>query len=209
MSDIEGYITEHCSAVPENLNRLYRQTYLTRLYPHMCCEPAQGRLLKMLVQMVAPRRILELGAFSGYSTLCLAEGAPEDAEVHTVEINDEYEDALRQAYEQSPYGGKVRLHIGDAMKVVPAISSAPWDLIYIDANKRDYTRYYELVKPLLRVGGYILADNTLWGGKVYDESAHDAQTEGIRRFNDLVAADEEVEQVIIPIRDGLTIIRKL
>ena len=176
----------------------------------MCCEPVQGRLLKMLTEMTAPRRILELGTFSGYSTLCFAEGMPSDAVIHTVEIDDEAEDGLRGVFDASPWGDRIVLHIGDALSVVPEISTEPWDLVYIDANKRCYVDYYNMVKPLVRLGGYIFADNTLWSGKVLDiETNHDAQTRGVDDFNRLVAADADVEKVMIPVRDGLTIIRKI
>lgn len=192
---------------PAPLASLYRHTYLTRLYPHMCCEPLQGRLLVMLTRMIRPRRILELGTFSGYSTLCFAEGMPDDALLHTVEIDDEAEDSLRALFAASPRAGSIRLHIGDALRVVPEISDAPWDLVYIDANKRSYTDYYRMVKPLVPSGGYILADNTLWGGKAAADG-HDAQSRGIVEFNEFVAADPEVDRILLPLWDGLTIIRK-
>lgn len=207
---LEEYATEHSDRQPEQLARLYRHTYLTRLYPHMCCEPLQGRLLKMLAGMCGARRLLELGTFSGYSTLCLAEGMPAGARLHTVEIDDEAEDELRELFDQSPRRADITLHIGDALDVVPRITAEPWDLVFIDANKRLYTRYYEMILPLVRSGGYILVDNTLWGGKVLDDPEHaDAQTRGIDEFNRMLAADRRVEKVIIPVRDGLTIIHKL
>lgn len=205
----EEYIIAHSSPEPGQLAELYRDTYLRRLYPHMCCEPLQGRLLVMLTRMIAPRRILELGSFSGYSTLCFAEGMPDGAEIHTVEIDDEAADGLRAAFGRSPRAADIHLHIGDALEVVPHLGGEPWDLVYIDANKRSYSEYYGMTKALTRPGGYILADNTLWADYVLDPSRHDAQTEGIRRFNDLVAADPTVEKVMLPIYDGITIIRKM
>lgn len=204
----ENYIVAHSSAEPADLKTLYRNTYINRLYPHMCCEPLQGRLLVMLTQMIAPRRILELGTFSGYSTLCFAEGMPEGAEIHTLEIDDEAETSLRATFEASPRSEQIHLHIGDALRLIPEISSEPWDMVYIDANKRIYTEYYEMVKPIVRPGGYILADNTMWADYVLDPSRKDAQTEGIRKFNDTVAADDTVDKVILPLYDGLTLIRK-
>lgn len=208
-NDIDSYVTAHSDAQPPGLARLYRHTHLTRLYPRMCCEPVQGRLLKMLTRMVAPKRILELGTFSGYSTLCFAEGMPEGAEIHTVEIDDEAAPELKQLFAASERGLDIHLHVGDALEVVPGISDSPWDMVYIDANKRHYVEYYEMLKPLVRAGGYILADNTLWSGKVTDMDANtDPQTVGVDRFNKLVAADADVEKVMIPLRDGLTIIRK-
>lgn len=208
MTDIDEYVTRYSDQQPPELERLYRHTHLTRLYPRMCCEPVQGRLLKMLTTMIRPMRILELGTFSGYSTLCFAEGMPEGAEIHTVEIDDEAEPELRAVFDASDRAANIHLHIGDALQIVPQISSQPWDLVYIDANKRHYCEYYQLLKPLTKSGGYILADNTLWSGKVLEpEANHDPQTRGVDAFNRLVAEDADVEKVIIPLRDGLTLIR--
>jgi len=205
----EQYLLAHSSPEPPALAALYRHTHLTRLYPRMCCEPLQGRLLVMLTGMIRPRRILELGTFSGYSALCFAEGMPEGAELHTVEIDDEAEDALRATFDASPRADDIHLHIGDAMQIVPEISSEPWDLVYIDANKRSYPDYLALVKPLVAPGGYIMADNTIWSDFVLDTAhRHDPQTLGISAFNDAVAADSDLECVMLPLYDGLTIIRK-
>ena len=208
--EIDEYISSHIDAEPPELHRLWRRTHLTRLYPRMCSGHAQGRLLAMLTRMIRPRRILELGTFTGYSALCFAEAMPDGARLHTVEINDEYADDLRELFASSPRGADIVLHIGDAEDVVPALASeGPFDLVFIDANKRRYAACYRAVLPLTAPGGYIIADNTLWGEKVTDDAhAHDAQTLGIREFNDLVAADTTVEKVIIPLRDGMTIIRK-
>lgn len=205
-SDLTDYIEAHISAEPPRLQKLYRDTYLHRLYPRMCAGHVQGRLLKMLTAMVAPHRVLELGTFSGYSALCIAEGMTPDGEVHTIEIDDESADSLRALFADAP-GAPITLHIGDALQVIPSLPGE-WDMVYIDANKRHYTEYYELLLPRVRQGGFILADNTLWAGKVASVS-HDAQTLGIERFNDLVARDPRVETAIIPIRDGLTLLRKL
>lgn len=207
---IDEYITAHSSPQPPELERIYRDTYLQRLYPHMCCEPVQGRLLKMLTAMIAPKRILELGTFSAYSTLCFAEGMPDGATIDTVEIDDEAEDFIRRSISLSPRASDIHLHIGDALEVVPRIApEGGWDMVFIDANKRLYSRYYYMIKPMVPSGGYIIADNTLWAGKVCDTNTNtDAQTIGIDAFNKLVAVDPEVEKVMIPLRDGLTIIRK-
>ncbi len=208
--DLDEYITLHSDRQPQHLAQLYRETHLHRLYSRMCCEPAQGRLLKMLTRMIAPKRILELGTFSGYSTLCFAEGMPEGAEVHSVEIDDEAEDSILAAFNKTPWADRIHLHIGDAMEIVPKISHTPWDMVFIDANKRQYSDYYNMIKPLVRPGGYIIADNTLWSGKVLETAApNDIQTIELQKFNELVANDTEVEKVIIPVRDGLTIIHKL
>lgn len=204
---MEEYIAAHIDPEPEALHALYRRTYLTRLYPRMCSGHIQGRILKMLTEMLRPRLILELGTFSGYSALCFAEGMPADAELHTIEIDDEAEGPIRQAFDASPWADRIHLHIGDAIEVVPALGHDDWELVFIDANKRNYADYYRLLRPLMAPGGYIIADNTLWDGKITDPGAHDPQTLGIRAFNDLVAADSSVEKIILPLRDGLTIIR--
>lgn len=204
---LDDYIAAHCDAEPPLLHRLWRATQLHTTYPHMASGHVQGRLLRMIVALTQPRRVLELGTFSGYSTLCLAEALPEGAELHTVEVNDEQEDFTRPWIEQSPRAECIHLHIGDALQVVPQLGGA-WDLVYIDADKRHYADYYRMVLPRLRPGGCILADNTLWDGHIVDPLRHDAQTEGMRAFNDLVANDSSVEKVIVPVRDGLTIIRK-
>lgn len=206
---LDDYISAHISAEPQLLADTYRYTYLNHLYPRMCSGHVQGRMLKMLTSMLSPRRVLELGAFTGYSTLCIAEGMPADGELHTVEIDDEMEDELLERFARSEAASRIHLHIGDALDVVPALG-ADWDMVFIDANKRHYCEYFEMLLPLVKSGGYILADNTLWGGKVIETPAPtDPQSRGIMRFNDLVARDPRVETAIIPIRDGLTILRKL
>lgn len=206
---LNDYILNHIDAEPEHLYRLERDTHLRLLYSRMCSGHLQGRLLKMLVRMAKPERILELGTFSGYSAQCLAEGLlSADAQVHTIEIEDELEDFLRQHFADSPVGHRIHLHIGDASKILPQLNLM-FDLVFIDANKRHYPQYYELVLPWLTPGGFIIADNTLWDGKVAEPHAKiDPQTEGILSFNQMVAADPRVEKVIIPVRDGLTIIYK-
>lgn len=205
----EDYILAHTTRPSDTLGRLYRDTHLKRLYPRMCCEPLQGRLLAMLTSMIRPRRILELGTFSGYSALCFAEAMPEGCQLHTVEIDDEAAPAISELFAASARADDIHLHIGDALNLIEPLSTEPWDLVYIDANKRHYVDYYRLVKPHINHGGYILADNTLWSDAVLDPSRHDAQTEGIRAFNDMVAADSDVEVLILPLYDGLSIIRVL
>lgn len=206
---LNDYILNHIDAEPEHLYRLERDTHLRLLYSRMCSGHLQGRLLKMLVRMAKPERILELGTFSGYSAQCLAEGLlSDDAQVHTIEIEDELEDFLRQHFADSPVGHRIHLHIGDASQILPQLNLM-FDLVFIDANKRHYPQYYELVLPWLTPGGFIIADNTLWDGKVAElHTKIDPQTEGILSFNQMVAADPRVEKVIIPVRDGLTIIYK-
>ena len=203
----EDYILSHISPEPEHLQRLYRHTHLTHLYPRMCSGHLQGRLLSMLVSMIRPRRVLELGTFTGYSALCLAETLPEGGEVHTVELDDEMEEELEALFASSPGGDRVKLHIGDAMQVIPTLDE-DWDLVYIDANKRDYTAYLDLLLPRLRPGSFIIADNTLWDGKVFDTAAnHDPPTLGLDAFNTFVASHPRLSSVILPLRDGLTLIR--
>ena len=203
---LEEYILGHIDPEPDHLKKLNRDTHVTCLYANMCSGHLQGRLLKMLTRMIKPQRVLELGTFTGYSALCLAEGMEEGTEIHTIEINDELEEFILSHIDESPCGGRIHLHIGDASELLPAIGGE-WDLVFIDANKRRYTEYYEAVMPHVRQGGFIIADNTLWYGKVTDGS-HDAQTAGILEFNDHVASDPRVEKVMIPLRDGLTIIYK-
>ena len=169
----------------------------------------QGRLLKMLVRMIRPRNILEVGTFSGYSALCMAEGLEEDGMVYTFEINDEQEDFTQPWIEGSPYANKVRFMIGNAITEAPKLGIT-FDMAFIDGDKRTYCETYEMTLSVLRVGGFILADNTLWDGHVVDSAyGHDQQTRGIENFNDYVACDPRVERVILPLRDGLTLIRKL
>jgi len=204
---LDDYIAAHIDAEPSALHSLWRRTHLRHVYPRMCSGHTQGRLLAMLAAIAQPRRVIELGTFTGYSALCLAENLPEDAEVHTVEIDDEMEPELSELFAAPHPGASVRLHIGDAMDIIPTLP-APWDMAFIDANKRSYCEYYRMVLPLVRKGGFIIADNTLWYGKMTDGSAHDAQTLGIMEFNKMVGADASVEKVILPLRDGLTIIWK-
>ena len=208
--DLEEYILSHIDVEPEALARIDHDTHVQNYYWHMCSGHLQGRLIKMLTCMIRPRRVLELGTFSGYSALCLAEGLPDDeCRVDTIEINDEQEDFIREHLALSPHGKRVTLHIGDARDIVPQLD-ARFDLVFIDANKRQYVEYYDLVMDYLNDGGFIIADNTLWAGKVVDPKAQrEAQTRGIMAFNDHVKADPRVEVVIIPVRDGLTLIRKL
>ncbi|MCM1163139.1 MAG: O-methyltransferase [Muribaculaceae bacterium] len=203
----DEYILDHISPEPPHLERLYRHTHLTCLYPRMCSGHHQGRVLAMLTAMIKPRRVLELGAFTGYSALCLAENLEEDAQVHTVEIDDEMADSLTELFATSPGGDKITLHIGDALSVVPSLPGG-WDMVYIDANKRDYTAYLDMLLPLMNPGGFILADNTLWDDKVLDTTLHhDAQTLGLDAFNTLVASHPRLSTVILPLRDGLTLMQ--
>lgn len=211
---LDDYIAAHIDPEPPHLALLARRSNLSLVNGRMVSGHLQGRLLRMLTRLAAPRRVLELGTFSGYSALCIAEGLSGDATIDSVEANDELEDFLRREALPLPGGERIRLHIGDACDVMRALASAPgfepYDMVFIDADKREYPEYYELVCGMVRPGALIIADNTLWDGHVVDPAYdRDAQTLGIRRFNDIVAADARAERVIIPLRDGLTVIRRL
>ena len=206
--DIEKYVLAHSEPEGDYLYRLYRATNIHTIHGRMASGHLQGRLLKMLVSMIRPKNILEVGTFSGYSAICMAEGLDEGGKVWTFEINDEMEDFTRPWIENSPVADKIDFRIGDANIEAPKLG-VTFDLAFVDGDKRTYVETYEMVLRLLRPGGYIIADNTLWDGHVTDPAYdHDHQTQGIRRFNDHVAADNRVEQVIVPVRDGLTLIRK-
>lgn len=209
-TELQEYIESHIDPQPPHLARLERLTNLHLHNGRMCSGHLQGRLLKMLVAMIRPRRVLELGTFSGYSALCIAEALEPGCTVDTIEADDELEDFIRDALSAAPEGDRVELHIGDALETMRQWGGETFDLIFIDADKRQYTAYYESALPLLRPGGFIIADNTLWDGHVVDPARErDPQTRGIREFNRHVAADTRVEKVILPLRDGLTLIRKL
>jgi len=211
------YLLSHIDPEPEYLYRLWRATNIELLNGRMASGHLQGRLLKMLVEMIRPHRILEVGTFSGYSALCMAEGLEacaipltDDGEgrVYSFEINDEIEDFTRHWISGSPVGHRVQLFIGDAISEAPRLGMT-FDMAFIDGDKRTYVEAYEAILPLLHAGAFLLADNTLWDGHVVDPAyGHDQQTLGIGRFNDHVAHDQRVEKVILPLRDGLTLIRK-
>ena len=204
---LDEYILQHIDAEGDYLHALWRDTQLRLSYGQMASGHLQGRVLKMLIEMAKPQKVLELGTFSGYATLCMAEGLQEGAEIHTFEVFDENEDFLRKWFEGSAYKDKITLHIGDALQLVPQMKER-WDFAFIDADKREYVAYYEMLLPLMNPGGFIVADNTLWYGHVLEEAREsDMQTKGVQAFNDLVASDARVEKVILPLRDGLTIIR--
>lgn len=206
---IDEYILQHIDEESDYLKALYRDTHVKLLYPRMASGHLQGRMLKMFVSMIRPRRVLEIGTYSGYSALCIAEGLPEGGMLHTIEINDEQEDFTRPWLEGSDYADKIKFYIGDALELVPRLDLT-FDLAFIDGDKRKYADYYEMVLARLSDGGYIIADNTLWDGHVLEKHPHasDRQTICIKEFNDFVARDGRVEKVILPLRDGLTIIRK-
>lgn len=206
--DLENYITAHTEQEPDYLRTIFRNTNIRLLNPRMQSGHYQGRLLKMFTRIVAPRNVLEIGTFSGYATLCLAEGLPDGAHIDTVEIDDELEDFIVQNLNLSPLADRITLHIGDALQIVPSLGKV-FDLVFVDGNKRHYRQYLDMVLPLLSERGVVLADNTLWSGKVLDTPAgNDYQTQSIIDFNRYVASRSDIEQIILPVRDGLTIIRK-
>ena len=205
---LEDYILAHTEPEPDYLYRLWRATNIHTIHGRMASGHLQGRLLKMLVQMIRPERILEVGTFSGYSAISMAEGLTGDGHLYTFEINDEMEDFTRPWIEGSPVADRITFIIGDALTEAPKLGLM-FDMAFIDGDKRTYRACYEMVMSLLKPGGFILADNTLWDGHVVDHAYdHDRQTQGIETFNDYIAVDARVEQVILPLRDGLTLIRK-
>lgn len=206
-ASIEEYVLSHIDKEPEVLSWLTRETHLRTLKPRMLSGHLQGRMLKMFCSMMSAKRILEIGTFTGYSALCMAEALPEDGELHTLEINDEMEEFLDEVFEKSGMSDKIHLHIGDASAIIPGLDGL-FDVVFMDGNKRHYSEYFDVVFPKLRLGGLLIADNTLWDGHVLEDSK-DAQTVGIQKFNDKVFSDERVERVIVPVRDGMTLIRKI
>lgn len=206
-ADIEKYIEEHSEQEPEVLARLSRATHQKILRPRMLSGNLQGQLLKMLCRMNHARRVLELGTFTGYAAISMAMGLEEDGVVHTVDINDEIEEFTREYIDRSGLSDRIVFHIGDACEIIPQLDEM-FDLVFIDADKRQYADYYRLVFDKVRPGGIIVADDVLWEGKVLDEASRDAQTRGILDFNALVQADGRVENLLLPIRHGLMLIRK-
>ena len=221
---LSEYIEQHSSPESTVLQQITRSTHLEVINPRMLSGHVQGRVLSMLSQMIRPKRILELGTFTGYSALCLAEGLTEDGRLITLEHNDEMENSIRRNFALSPLGEKIELVIGDAKEVLENFElriknfelgtvsdrGEQFDLVFIDADKKEYCDYLDLVLPLVREGGWILADNTLWDGHIVDPAYDkDKQTVALRAFNDKVAQDERLEKVILPLRDGLTIIQKI
>lgn len=205
---LDDYIEMHTSPADETLRFIEHDTSVNVLNPHMLSGAVQGRLLAFLSRMIQPKRILELGTFTGYSALCLAEGLTPDGRLITLEHNDELEDIIRRNLSLSPLGAKIDLKMGDALATLATMQDQRFDLCFIDADKREYCAYLDAVLPLMQPHGWILADNTLWDGHVVDPNyAKDKQTLGLRAFNNKVSEDERLEQVILPLRDGLTIIR--
>jgi len=209
MDSIEEYIIEHIDEEPGLLKQIYREAHLKLLHGGMSSGHLQGRLLKMLAQMIRPSRVLEIGTYTGYSALCIAEGLEDNASLETIEIDDEMEDIIRDNFSRSSFSDRIKLIIGDANEVVLNYDDSTFDLVFMDGNKRDYLQLYERILPKIKQGGFIIADNTLWHGKVLEEpKSNDWQTKGILEFNDHLKGDNRVEKVILAVRDGLTLIRK-
>ena len=206
---IDAYMAAHSDAEPDYLALVNRAAHVHTINPRMLSGHFQGRILKMLVRMIQPQRVLEIGTFVGYSALCMAAGLPTGGHVNSIEIDDELEEFIREQLAKSPFEERITLHIGDAVQVIPQLDTT-FDLVFIDADKRLYRDYYELVLPRLKSGGFILADNTLWDGKVLIDKpeSNDYQTIAIKAFNDFIATDNRIEKVILPLRDGLTLIMK-
>ncbi len=207
--DLQEYIEQHTSPEPDYLRIITRSTYQKTVNPRMLSGHLEGRFLSMLSKIVRPQHILELGTFTGYSALCLAEGLPPDGRLDTIEKNDELETTIRQHFSLSPLGEKIHLHIGDAETIIPTLHDT-YDIIFMDADKRAYSTYYDLCLPLLSPNGIMIIDNTLWDGHIIDPAYDkDKQTAALRIFNDKIAQDDRVEQVLLPLRDGVTLVRRL
>jgi predicted O-methyltransferase YrrM len=212
MSDqvlIDQYILTHVSPEWDCLYELERETHLKVLGSRMLSGPLQGRILSMISCMIKPRYVLEIGTFTGYSALCLAKGLANGGQLHTIEIDDQLETIAQKYFLKSGMADRIFQHIGDARQIIPSINH-PFDLVFIDADKREYCEYYKLVFDMIPIGGFLLADNVLWNGKVVDPLAADEeQTIGILNFNDLVQNDPRVQNVILPVRDGIMMVQKV
>ncbi len=212
MDALEKYIHDHISPEEDLLHELERETYLRIINPRMISGHVQGKLLEMLVRMHRPQRVLEIGTFTGYSALSMAAGLEEDAELHTCEVEDELEPLSQSFFDRSPHGDKIHLHIGSALEVAPTIGGE-FDMVFIDGDKREYPEYYRMLmgdnggKPMVHSGSVLIADNILWYGKVVQPVAHnDRHTQALIEFNRMIREDDRVENVILPIRDGLNVI---
>ena len=205
---LDDYVVAHSENEPELLQQLTRETYQKILQPIMLSGPYQGRVLSMISKLIRPKHILELGTFTGYSTLCLAEGLQTDGEIHTIDINEELEDFQRKYFDLSDYGQQIHQHIGNALDIIPTLKSN-FDLVFIDADKPNYSNYFNLIIDKLNPGGIILSDNVLWHGKVIEPlKDKDTSTKAVLDYNTLLKNDDRIETVLLPIRDGLTISRK-
>ena len=208
--ELDEYIENHTQQESNILQELNRETYLNVLMPRMLSGHLQGRVLAMFSKMIQPQHILEIGTYTGYSALCLAEGLIENGHLHTIDIDEERDEMVRQYISKSDYKDKITTHIGPALEIIPNLKQQ-WDIVFIDADKINYANYYNLVLNNVRKGGFIIIDNVLWSGKVLEKNRTkiDKDTEAIMQFNDIVHQDDRVENVLFPIRDGLMVVRKL
>lgn len=207
-NDLEQYLDLHTSPEDAILYELSRFTNLTARNPRMLSGNQQGLFIQMLCKMLKPQRALEIGTFTGYSAICIARGILPNGILDTIEVNDELEDTINSFFEKAKVKQNVNLHIGDALDIISTLNST-YDLVFIDGEKREYSEYYNRVFPKVRVGGFIIADNVLWDGKVLNPDANDAQTQSIMDFNQMVQNDKRVQNVILPLRDGLMLIQKV
>jgi len=205
--NLQAYLEDHCEPEPEVLQKINRETYLKVLKPNMLSGHYQGRLLSFLSKMMQPRRILEIGTFTGYATICLAEGLTDDGIIHTIEVNREMGEMLNSHFKSTNVGNKICLHFGAAEAVIADLDEKNFDIVFIDADKKNNYTYFQLIFEKVRSGGLIIIDNVLWKGKVYG-AENDADTQGIRKLNDQIAVDTRVEKLILPVRDGILLIRK-
>ena len=205
--ELDQYCCSHTAEENELLKRINRETHVEVLQPRMLSGHFQGRVLSMLSKMIQPKRILEIGTYTGYSALCLAEGLASDGKLVTIDVNEELANRVQAYFDASEYAEQIQYLISPALEVIPALNEK-WDLVFIDADKQNYIEYYELILPLLRPGGYVILDNVLWSGKVVDQDKNDKDTVLLRKLNTLIHDDIRVEEVLLPIRDGLMIARK-
>lgn len=205
---LEEYADAHTTEETEVLKKLNRETWAKMLMPRMLSGHSQGRLLSMLSNMIKPKCVLEIGTFTGYSAICLAEGLAENGVLHTIEVNDEMENIISNYIKEADFENKIKTYFGNALEIIPSINFT-FDLVFIDADKENYSAYYDLVFDKLNAGGYIIADNVLWSGKVLNNyETLDRETKAIVDFNTKIRIDERVENVLLPVRDGLMIVRK-
>lgn len=205
---IEEYLEAHTTPMDEVLESLYRETYLHQMNPRMVAGPVQGKFLQLLCSMLQPNRVLEIGAFTGFSAICLARGLSPHGRLTTIEANEEYETVIRKYLAKANLADRVELVIGDAKSVIPSLTGT-FDLVYLDADKANYPTYYDLLIDKIRPGGWLLADNVLWDGKVLNDRAKERDTQAIRAFNEIVQRDPRMDNVILPLRDGMMLARRL
>lgn len=205
--ELDEYVKQHTTPMGNVLEELTRLTYLTTYNPRMISGPVQGRFLAMICQMIQPQRVLEIGTFTGYSTICMAMALPNKSVIDTLEINDELQETIETYLSKAGVSPKVNLIIGNALEIIPSLDFT-YDLIYIDGEKREYPQYLDVCLPKLNINGYLIADNVLWNGKVYQHELSDPQTDAVRRFNKMIQENNSLENVLLPIRDGMMMVRK-